>query len=293
VVAARSARERSARASQRSARAAPRRAWPSPPTRSRSRSAHRTASARDRAQNPASTSPRPRPARSTKSSSHPFARATDDQQARGHGARCRFEPRAGDLAVVRRQLRDGRAAAARKRRRESCAFAWAERFRSRSRSAPPCHPTRHSGPAGARLPVLPRCGSAAEGLRPTASPSRNRQRAGGLETGKIPNVPRAVGRWPQRSAKGVAHGSAVPLEETDVAREPQAWGGEVRLPGWLRRLLRRGPAAADTAEAAHEARKAQQAGDYDSFEHMQAAGTLEPHHAELPGGKLSRPRSRR
>jgi hypothetical protein len=78
-----------------------------------------------------------------------------------------------------------------------------------------------------------------------------------------------------------------------VAREPQAWGGEVRLPGWLRRLLRQAPAAGDTAEAAHEVRKAQQSGDYDSFEHMQAAGTLEPHHAELPGGKLSRPRSRR
>ena len=70
-----------------------------------------------------------------------------------------------------------------------------------------------------------------------------------------------------------------------MAREPQAWGGEVRIPGWLRRLRRRPPAATDTAEAAHEARKAQQSGDQAAFEHMQAAGTLEPHHSELPGGK--------
>ena len=78
-----------------------------------------------------------------------------------------------------------------------------------------------------------------------------------------------------------------------MAREPQAWGGEVRLPGWLRRLRRRPPAATETAEAAHEARKARQAGDQAAFEHMQAAGTLEPHPSELPGGKLSRPRSGR
>jgi hypothetical protein len=70
-----------------------------------------------------------------------------------------------------------------------------------------------------------------------------------------------------------------------MAREPQAWGGEVRLPGWLRRLRRRPQSATDTAEAAHEARKAQHSGDRAAFEHMQAAGTLEPHVSELPGGK--------
>ena len=37
----------------------------------------------------------------------------------------------------------------------------------------------------------------------------------------------------------------------------EAWGGEVRMPGWLRRILRRPEAAGDTAEAAHEARKPQ------------------------------------
>jgi len=79
-----------------------------------------------------------------------------------------------------------------------------------------------------------------------------------------------------------------------VPQEPQPWGGEVHVPRWVRRLLRR-PASGptDTPEAAHEARKAQQSGDLAAFEHMQAAGTLEPHPAELPGGKLSKPRNRR
>jgi hypothetical protein len=40
-------------------------------------------------------------------------------------------------------------------------------------------------------------------------------------------------------------------------REQEAWGGEVRMPRWLRRMLRRPEALADTPEAAHEKRKAQ------------------------------------
>jgi hypothetical protein len=39
-------------------------------------------------------------------------------------------------------------------------------------------------------------------------------------------------------------------------RELQAWGGEVRLPRWLRRLLKRPEPPEDTPEAAHEKRKA-------------------------------------
>jgi hypothetical protein len=41
-----------------------------------------------------------------------------------------------------------------------------------------------------------------------------------------------------------------------MARELEPWGGEVRLPGWMRRLLRRPDPAAPTAEAAEEARQA-------------------------------------
>lgn len=38
-------------------------------------------------------------------------------------------------------------------------------------------------------------------------------------------------------------------------REQEAWGGEVRMPRWLRRMLRR--PVADSPEAVHEKRKAQ------------------------------------
>jgi hypothetical protein len=40
-------------------------------------------------------------------------------------------------------------------------------------------------------------------------------------------------------------------------REQDAWGGEVRMPRWLRRVLRRPDALGETPEAAHEKRKAQ------------------------------------
>jgi hypothetical protein len=40
-------------------------------------------------------------------------------------------------------------------------------------------------------------------------------------------------------------------------RAHEAWGGEVRMPHWLRRLLRRPESPGDTPEAAHEARKPQ------------------------------------
>jgi hypothetical protein len=40
-------------------------------------------------------------------------------------------------------------------------------------------------------------------------------------------------------------------------QKQEAWGGEVRIPRWLRRMLRRPERPGDTAEAAHEARKPQ------------------------------------
>jgi hypothetical protein len=72
-----------------------------------------------------------------------------------------------------------------------------------------------------------------------------------------------------------------------MAQEPQPWGGEVHLPGWLRRLLRRPPEEAPSPEFQHAARKEQRAKDQAAFEHMRAAGTVGPHPSELPGGKAS------
>jgi hypothetical protein len=40
-------------------------------------------------------------------------------------------------------------------------------------------------------------------------------------------------------------------------RQQEQWGGDVRMPGWLRRLLRRPDPVEDTPEAAHERRKSQ------------------------------------
>ena len=42
--------------------------------------------------------------------------------------------------------------------------------------------------------------------------------------------------------------------------ELEPWGGEVRLPRWLRRVLRRPDAAEDTPERAHERRQPQDDG---------------------------------
>jgi hypothetical protein len=39
-----------------------------------------------------------------------------------------------------------------------------------------------------------------------------------------------------------------------MPKELERWGGELRMPGWLRWLLRRGPAPDDTDERAHERR---------------------------------------
>ena len=42
-----------------------------------------------------------------------------------------------------------------------------------------------------------------------------------------------------------------------MARELEQWGGEVRLPGWLRRVLRRPPPPEDSAERRQEGPEAQ------------------------------------
>ena len=38
-------------------------------------------------------------------------------------------------------------------------------------------------------------------------------------------------------------------------RQQEAWGGEVQMPRWLRKVLRRPEPPGDTPEGAHEARK--------------------------------------
>jgi hypothetical protein len=40
-------------------------------------------------------------------------------------------------------------------------------------------------------------------------------------------------------------------------QQQEAWGGEVQMPRWLRRVLRRPAPLGDTPEAAHEAREPQ------------------------------------
>ncbi|MDP9345708.1 MAG: hypothetical protein M3P44_08285 [Actinomycetota bacterium] len=39
-----------------------------------------------------------------------------------------------------------------------------------------------------------------------------------------------------------------------MSREQQPWGGDLQVPGWIRRLVHR-PAPTDTPERAHERRK--------------------------------------
>jgi hypothetical protein len=43
-----------------------------------------------------------------------------------------------------------------------------------------------------------------------------------------------------------------------MPREPQPWGGEVQLPRWIRRLLKRPIDPGPSAESMHEARQPQQ-----------------------------------
>jgi len=41
------------------------------------------------------------------------------------------------------------------------------------------------------------------------------------------------------------------------SRQQEPWGGELRMPRWLRRVLRRPEPQGDSLEAAHEARESQ------------------------------------
>lgn len=41
------------------------------------------------------------------------------------------------------------------------------------------------------------------------------------------------------------------------SRQQEPWGGDVQLPRWLRRVLRRPDPLGDSPEAAHESRKSQ------------------------------------
>ena len=58
-----------------------------------------------------------------------------------------------------------------------------------------------------------------------------------------------------------------------MPRELEPWGGEVHMPGWLRRLLRRPPGPDDTPERAAEPwRRQQQSGSVLQNANRAAAG---------------------
>ena len=42
-----------------------------------------------------------------------------------------------------------------------------------------------------------------------------------------------------------------------MARELEPWGGELRMPRWMRRVMGRGPAPEDSPERVHERRNAE------------------------------------
>jgi hypothetical protein len=42
-----------------------------------------------------------------------------------------------------------------------------------------------------------------------------------------------------------------------MPRELEPWGGELRMPRWMRRVMGRGPAPEDTPELIHERRNAE------------------------------------
>jgi hypothetical protein len=67
----------------------------------------------------------------------------------------------------------------------------------------------------------------------------------------------------------------------------EEWGGEVRLPGWLRRVLRRPDPAGDTPERAHEGRQTS-AEDFRRLDRFRAGGSMSFHPSELPGAEPKR-----
>jgi hypothetical protein len=59
-----------------------------------------------------------------------------------------------------------------------------------------------------------------------------------------------------------------------MPREPEQWGGDVHLPGWLRHLLHRPDPAGDTLERAHERRQPGQAPSVLENANRAASGSL-------------------
>jgi hypothetical protein len=72
-----------------------------------------------------------------------------------------------------------------------------------------------------------------------------------------------------------------------MPRDLEPWGGELRMPGWLRRLLKRPAAPGDSPERMHEARRPS-AADVSVSENVDRAifgGFSEGH----PGNRPRRP----
>jgi hypothetical protein len=68
-------------------------------------------------------------------------------------------------------------------------------------------------------------------------------------------------------------------------RELEPWGGEVKMPRWLRRLLRRPDPEESTWEARHEARKRQSTGSVAENANRASAGPLVDLYREDKGGR--------
>jgi hypothetical protein len=69
-------------------------------------------------------------------------------------------------------------------------------------------------------------------------------------------------------------------------RQLEPWGGEVHMPQWLRKVLRRRELAEDTPEAAHEKRKEQPGGNVLENADRAGAGAITQIYAE---GRRKRP----
>jgi hypothetical protein len=73
-----------------------------------------------------------------------------------------------------------------------------------------------------------------------------------------------------------------------VPRELEPWGGEVRMPGWLRRVLHRQAPLGDTPEQAHEKRKAQPTSSVTENANRAATGPMVDLYNEGRGDKRHR-----
>ena len=70
-------------------------------------------------------------------------------------------------------------------------------------------------------------------------------------------------------------------------RQLEPWGGEVHMPRWMRRVLRRPDLSEDTPEAAHEKRKEHPGGSVLENADRAAAGPMTQLYVE---GRTKRPR---